>query len=86
MQSVQEEWYESLHDWEAALRAYETKQYQKTGSDMKLTLGKMRCLEALGEWYNNFYLTYFVYIRIYVYTLSAIIISVWIYTKHLILA
>ena len=51
---------------------------------MKLTLGKMRCLEALGEWYDNFYLTYFVYI--YVYTLSAIIISVWIYTKYLILA
>ncbi|XP_065891468.1 serine/threonine-protein kinase mTOR-like isoform X2 [Dysidea avara] len=48
--NVQEEWYESLHDWEAALRAYETKQYQKSGSDVNLTLGKMRCLEALGEW------------------------------------
>ena len=53
IQSVQEEWYESLHDWEAALRAYETKQYQKSASDVNLTLGKMRCLEALGEWYDS---------------------------------
>ena len=46
---VQEEWYESLHDWDKANLAYEKKQYLRP-NDYSLTLGRMRCLDALGEW------------------------------------
>jgi FKBP12-rapamycin complex-associated protein len=50
---IQEEWYESLNDWEAALQLYQTKQYQKP-EDIRIALGRMRCLNALGEW-NRLY-------------------------------
>eukprot|EP00795_Rhopilema_esculentum_P000207 gene207-9842_t len=46
---VQQRWYEKLHDWENALNAYE-KKYQQDPNDSDLLLGRMRCLEALGEW------------------------------------
>ena len=48
-QKVQERWYESLHDWEAAYKAYQERQKQRP-DDISLTLGKMRCLHAMGEW------------------------------------
>ena len=48
-QKVQEEWYESLNDWEAALHLHQTKQYMRP-DDIKIALGRMRCLHALGEW------------------------------------
>uniref|UniRef100_A0A5S6QLG6 Serine/threonine-protein kinase TOR n=1 Tax=Trichuris muris TaxID=70415 RepID=A0A5S6QLG6_TRIMR len=47
--SDKECWYEKLHDWEKALEAYEKKQ-ELHPKDMDITLGRMRCLEALGEW------------------------------------
>ncbi|KAK3104575.1 hypothetical protein FSP39_005244 [Pinctada imbricata] len=46
---VQEGWYEKLHEWNKALQAYEIKQ-EKNPDDVNLTLGRMRCLEALAEW------------------------------------
>jgi len=46
---VQQRWYEKLHDWENALQAYE-KKYLQDPNDSALLLGRMRCLEALGEW------------------------------------
>ncbi len=49
-QKVQEEWYESLHDWDAAHKLYQSKQYLKP-EDIHLTLGRMRCLHAMGEWW-----------------------------------
>lgn len=49
LQQVQERWYEKLHDWTDALTAYEAKQEQNP-DDIEYTLGRMRCLEALGDW------------------------------------
>ena len=46
---LKEEWYEKLERWEDALAAYERKQESDPGS-FELTLGRMRCLHALGEW------------------------------------
>jgi phosphatidylinositol kinase/protein kinase (PI-3 family) len=46
---VQETWYEKLQDWTEALRAYEKKQ-ETNKEDVELMLGRMRCLESLGEW------------------------------------
>ncbi|XP_062572359.1 serine/threonine-protein kinase mTOR-like [Saccostrea cucullata] len=46
---VQESWYEKLHEWNKALEAYEKKQEEKP-DDFNLTMGRMRCLEALAEW------------------------------------
>jgi len=46
---VQEQWYERLHDWEKALELYVSKQ-EKNPDNLELTLGQMRCLEALGDW------------------------------------
>nr|QHX41461.1 serine/threonine-protein kinase mTOR [Halisarca dujardinii] len=54
---VQEEWYESLHDWEQAHRAYEKKQYVRP-DDRSLKLGRMRCLDALGEWEKLYKLSF----------------------------
>ncbi|CAI7993434.1 Serine/threonine-protein kinase tor, partial [Geodia barretti] len=48
-QKVQEKWYMSLNDWEAAYKAYTERQKQRP-DDISLTLGKMRCLHAMGEW------------------------------------
>ena len=48
-QKVQERWYEKLHEWEKALSAYE-RQHEKNPDDTNYLYGRMRCLEALGEW------------------------------------
>lgn len=48
---IRERWYEKLHDWNKALDAYERKQEQNP-TDFDLTLGRMRCLEALAEWWT----------------------------------
>jgi len=49
VQKVQERWYEKLHEWEKALSAYE-RQQEKNPDDSNFLYGRMRCLEALGEW------------------------------------
>nr|KAG5704724.1 hypothetical protein BaRGS_005180 [Batillaria attramentaria] len=46
---IQESWYEKLHEWDRALAAYEQK-LEGNPDDVHLTLGRMRCLEAMGEW------------------------------------
>ncbi|ELU01654.1 hypothetical protein CAPTEDRAFT_155489 [Capitella teleta] len=46
---VQERWFEKLHEWDKAFEAYETKQEQNP-DDTTYMLGRMRCLEALGQW------------------------------------
>eukprot|EP00095_Tigriopus_kingsejongensis_P005635 maker-scaffold420_size176246-snap-gene-0.24 protein:Tk05635 transcript:maker-scaffold420_size176246-snap-gene-0.24-mRNA-1 annotation:"target of rapamycin" len=46
---VQERWHEKLHDWEKALKVYQEKS-QQSPNDPELIAGRMRCLEALGEW------------------------------------
>ncbi|KAF9116461.1 phosphatidylinositol kinase- protein kinase tor1 [Mortierella sp. AM989] len=46
---LKESWYERLHRWEDALSAYDKKQIENP-DDLVLTLGRMRCLHALGEW------------------------------------
>ena len=50
VQKIQESWYEKLHEWDRALLAYERK-LEQNAEDSGLTLGKMRCLEAMGEWW-----------------------------------
>ena len=50
---VQETWYEKLQDWTEALRAY-SKRQEANKDDIELTLGRMRCLESLGEWGDLF--------------------------------
>ena len=49
VQKVQERWYEKLHEWEKALNAYD-RQQEKSPDDTNFLYGRMRCLEALGEW------------------------------------
>ncbi|KAG0362437.1 phosphatidylinositol kinase- protein kinase tor1 [Gamsiella multidivaricata] len=46
---LKESWYERLHRWEDALAAYNKKQVESP-DDLLLTLKRMRCLHALGEW------------------------------------
>ncbi|XP_075136061.1 serine/threonine-protein kinase mTOR isoform X5 [Leptodactylus fuscus] len=46
---IQATWYEKLHEWEDALAAYD-KKIEVNKEDSELVLGRMRCLEALGEW------------------------------------
>lgn len=46
---VKERWYEKLHEWENALQAYQ-KKLEEEPENNEYSLGKMRCLEALGEW------------------------------------
>lgn len=46
---VKERWYEKLHDWDNALRAYRQKK-DNNPEDMEAIIGQMRCLEVLGEW------------------------------------
>ncbi|CAM4714382.1 unnamed protein product [Leuciscus chuanchicus] len=46
---IQATWYEKLHEWEDALVAYD-KKIDMNKDDPELILGRMRCLEALGEW------------------------------------
>jgi FKBP12-rapamycin complex-associated protein len=43
----QESWYEKLQQWDLALEAYEQRQKRDPGN-MEVTLGRMRCLHALG--------------------------------------
>ncbi len=47
--SLQPSWYEKLQRWEDALEEYEVKQLQSP-NELKITLGRMRCLDALGSW------------------------------------
>lgn len=49
LQEIQATWYEKLHEWEDALVAYD-KKMDTNKDDPELMLGRMRCLEALGEW------------------------------------
>lgn len=49
---MEESWYEKLHDWDDALQVYE-KKMMTNPEKMDLAVGRMRCLEALGEWYND---------------------------------
>lgn len=46
----QEIWYEKLHNWEKAKAAYQER-LDENPHDVEFTLGQMRCMEALGEWY-----------------------------------
>lgn len=46
---VQERWYEKLHEWDKALAIYHSKSVERP-EDADLILGRMRCLDALGEW------------------------------------
>jgi len=46
---LKESWYEKLHRWEDALKAYDAKQLEDP-LNFELTLGRMRCLNALGDW------------------------------------
>lgn len=46
---VQERWYEKLNRWDTALHSYEERLTEQP-NDVELNLGRMRCLEALGEW------------------------------------
>uniref|UniRef100_A0A8C5B3T0 Serine/threonine-protein kinase TOR n=1 Tax=Gadus morhua TaxID=8049 RepID=A0A8C5B3T0_GADMO len=46
---IQATWYEKLHEWEDALLAY-GKKIELAKEEPDLILGRMRCLEALGEW------------------------------------
>ncbi|KAL4787723.1 armadillo-type protein [Aspergillus varians] len=46
---LKETWFEKLQRWDEALAAY--KRREKTDPDsFSITMGKMRCLHALGEW------------------------------------
>ena len=46
---LKETWFEKLHRWDEALAAYERKEKDNPGA-FELTMGRMRCLHALGEW------------------------------------
>lgn len=46
---LKESWYEKLQRWDDALAAYERKQIEDPLS-FEATIGRMRCLHALGEW------------------------------------
>lgn len=46
---LKEIWYEKLQRWDDALEAYNRRELEEPDS-MEVTMGKMRCLHALGEW------------------------------------
>ncbi|PCH07029.1 hypothetical protein PENOC_021340 [Penicillium occitanis (nom. inval.)] len=46
---LKETWFEKLQRWEEALAAYKRREKQDPDS-FGITMGKMRCLHALGEW------------------------------------
>lgn len=46
---LKETWYEKLQRWDDALEAYNRREKEEPAS-MEVTMGKMRCLHALGEW------------------------------------
>lgn len=45
---LKKSWYEKLQKWREAYEVYKKK--QKTDPSITLTLGRMRCLKAMGEW------------------------------------
>nr|AOZ57106.1 Serine threonine-protein kinase TOR [Saccharum hybrid cultivar R570] len=49
---LKESWYEKLHRWDEALKAYTVKSSQAPGplQNLDATLGRMRCLAALARW------------------------------------
>lgn len=46
---LKETWYEKLQRWDDALHAYSEREKEEPNSP-DITMGKMRCLHALGEW------------------------------------
>lgn len=46
---LKETWYEKLQRWDDALKAYNEREKIEP-ENMEITIGKMRCLHALGEW------------------------------------
>lgn len=48
---LKESWYEKLQRWDDALAAYERKQ-KDDPDNVEWMVGRMRCLNALGEWEN----------------------------------
>jgi FKBP12-rapamycin complex-associated protein len=46
---LKETWFEKLFRWEEALESYQ-KREKEEGDSFETTMGKMRCLHALGEW------------------------------------
>lgn len=46
---LKETWYEKLFRWDEALEAYQRRE-NEVGESFETTMGKMRCLHALGEW------------------------------------
>ncbi|KAI9827848.1 MAG: phosphatidylinositol kinase- protein kinase tor1 [Thelocarpon impressellum] len=46
---IKETWYEKLQRWEEALLQYQQRELEEPDS-IDVTMGKMRCLHALGEW------------------------------------
>ncbi|KAI1309348.1 Serine/threonine-protein kinase mTOR [Halotydeus destructor] len=53
---VKERWYEKLHEWDNALKAYSQKR-EANANDTESAMGEMRCLEVLGEWNKLHHLT-----------------------------
>ena len=47
--TLKETWFERLQRWEEALQAYQRRE-QEGPTSVEVTMGKMRCLHALGEW------------------------------------
>jgi FKBP12-rapamycin complex-associated protein len=46
---LKESWYEKLQRWDDAYEAY-TKRHEEDPDNFNVTLGRMRCLNQLGEW------------------------------------
>jgi FKBP12-rapamycin complex-associated protein len=46
---LKETWFEKLQKWEEALTSYQRREREEPDS-FEITMGKMRCLHALGEW------------------------------------
>jgi FKBP12-rapamycin complex-associated protein len=46
---LKETWFEKLQKWEEALDSYQKRERDEPDS-FEITMGKMRCLHALGEW------------------------------------
>ncbi|KAF2425315.1 FAT-domain-containing protein [Tothia fuscella] len=47
---LKETWYEKLFRWEEALQSYQKREKDEGRETIESTMGKMRCLHALGEW------------------------------------
>ena len=46
---LKETWFEKLGRWDEALQAYQRREIEEP-AQFEVTMGKMRCLHALGEW------------------------------------